>query len=116
MKKENLKRKYKFKRKLKRKSNSLHLKITPILTHLNRFFKKNRSLQIYYGYYGDSFKVELPTGSGHFATLEEVAEELSSRLIKLFAKDTEGRIEGSEGKCKNQEKVDIAVLAKLWMK
>jgi hypothetical protein len=50
-----------------------------------------KSLQVYYGYYGDSFKVELPTGSGNFATLEEVAEELSSRLIKIFAKGEEGK-------------------------
>jgi hypothetical protein len=49
-----------------------------------------RSLQIYSGYYGDSLKVECPTESGHFLTLAEVAEELSYRLIKIFAKNDEG--------------------------
>lgn len=49
-----------------------------------------KSLQVYYGYYGDSFKVELPTGSGNLVTLAEVAEELSSRLIKIFAKGENG--------------------------
>eukprot|EP00026_Physarum_polycephalum_P002385 Phypoly_transcript_02391.p1 GENE.Phypoly_transcript_02391~~Phypoly_transcript_02391.p1 ORF type:complete len:914 (-),score=147.31 Phypoly_transcript_02391:97-2814(-) len=49
-----------------------------------------KSLQIYYGYYGDSLKVELPTGSGNFVDLNGVAEELSSRLIKIFAKGEGG--------------------------
>jgi len=38
------------------------------------------SLQKFHHYYGDTFKVECPTGSGHFLTLEQVAEELSRRL------------------------------------
>lgn len=45
---------------------------------------------MYHGYYGDDFKVELPTGSGNYATLEEVAEEISSRLIKMFAQGNDG--------------------------
>ena len=35
------------------------------------------SLQKFHHYYGDDFKVECPTGSGNFVTIEQVAEELS---------------------------------------
>jgi hypothetical protein len=45
------------------------------------------ALQKYYHYYGNSFKVELPTGSGHPMTLAEVATELSRRLIRIFLRD-----------------------------
>jgi hypothetical protein len=42
------------------------------------------SLQRFYSYFGDDFKVEFPTGSGREITLQEVAVELSERLIQLF--------------------------------
>ena len=42
-------------------------------------------------YYGDSFKVECPTGSGKQMTLLEVAHELGERLIKTFLRDKDGR-------------------------
>lgn len=45
------------------------------------------SLLKYYEYYGDHFKVELPTGSGNFVTLKEAAANLSKRLINLFVLD-----------------------------
>jgi Mannosylglycerate hydrolase MGH1-like glycoside hydrolase domain/Glycosyl hydrolase family 63 C-terminal domain len=48
------------------------------------------SLQKFHHYYGDDFKVECPTGSGHYATLAEVAAELSQRLSRLFLKDASG--------------------------
>ena len=48
------------------------------------------SLQKFHHYYGDDFKVECPTGSGRYATLEEVASELAKRLSKLFLKDAGG--------------------------
>jgi hypothetical protein len=48
------------------------------------------SLQKFHHYYGDDFKVECPTGSGRYATLEQVAIELSSRLSRLFLKDDAG--------------------------
>jgi hypothetical protein len=41
-------------------------------------------LQRFHHYYGDDFKVECPTGSGQMATLEEVARDLSRRLMRLF--------------------------------
>jgi hypothetical protein len=49
------------------------------------------SLQKFHHYYGDDFKVECPTGSGHFATINEVADELSRRLSRLFLRDANGR-------------------------
>jgi hypothetical protein len=42
-------------------------------------------------YYGDSFTVECPTGSGRFLTLAQVADELAARLTRLFVRDDSGR-------------------------
>jgi hypothetical protein len=49
------------------------------------------SLQRLHHYYGDSFRVECPTGSGRLMTLWEVARELSGRLIALFLEGADGR-------------------------
>jgi hypothetical protein len=49
------------------------------------------ALQRYHHYYGDDFKVECPTNSGRFLTLGEIADELSTRLIRLFTPDEQGR-------------------------
>ena len=49
------------------------------------------SLQKFHHYYGDDFRVECPTGSGTFMTLNEVANELSERLIRLFLRGPDGR-------------------------
>jgi hypothetical protein len=49
------------------------------------------SLQKFHHYFGDDFKVECPTGSGRYLTLNEVADELSHRLIRLFVRDDGGR-------------------------
>jgi hypothetical protein len=48
------------------------------------------SLQKFHHYYGDDFKVECPTGSGRYVTLDAVATELSQRLSTLFLKDAAG--------------------------
>jgi hypothetical protein len=40
-----------------------------------------------YGYYGDEFTIECPTGSGQYMTLFEVATELSERLVSIFTRD-----------------------------
>ena len=48
------------------------------------------SLQRFHHYYGDSLKVECPTGSGVLMTLDEVATELSRRLIRLFLRNETG--------------------------
>lgn len=49
------------------------------------------SLQKFYYYYGGDFKVEYPTRSGHYATLMEIADGLSQRLLHLFTRDAEGQ-------------------------
>jgi len=49
------------------------------------------SLQKFHHYYGDDFKIECPTGSGKFITINEVADELSRRLTKLFLKGDDGQ-------------------------
>ena len=48
------------------------------------------SLQSFYSYYGDDFKVEYPTGSGQMLTLDQVARELKDRLINIFLRDEKG--------------------------
>jgi hypothetical protein len=42
------------------------------------------ALKRFHHYSGDDFKVECPTGSNHFMTLDKVAQELSSRLINIY--------------------------------
>ena len=49
------------------------------------------SLQKFHHYYGDSFKIECPTGSGQMMTLNEVAAEISRRLSRIFLRGQEGR-------------------------
>jgi hypothetical protein len=50
-----------------------------------------RALLSFYLYYGDNFKIECPTGSGHLMNLFEVAKEISDRLTRLFLRDEHGR-------------------------
>ncbi|VTR92982.1 glucosidase : Uncharacterized protein OS=Solibacter usitatus (strain Ellin6076) GN=Acid_4508 PE=4 SV=1 [Gemmata massiliana] len=50
-----------------------------------------RSLLHFYLYYGDTFRVECPTGSGVQMNLFEVAREISTRLNAIFLKDASGR-------------------------
>jgi hypothetical protein len=49
------------------------------------------SLQKFNHYYQDELRVECPTGSGRWLTLDEVAVELSLRLMRLFLRDEQGR-------------------------
>ena len=49
------------------------------------------SLQRFYHYYGDDFKVEHPTGSGRMLTIRQIADDLSERLVKIFTADESGR-------------------------
>ncbi len=48
------------------------------------------ALERYHLFYGDSFKVECPTGSGNMATLKQVANELSRRLSTIFLPNENG--------------------------
>jgi len=50
-----------------------------------------RALLQYHTYYGTSFRVECPTGSGRLMNLYEVAEEIGRRLGRIFARDASGR-------------------------
>lgn len=50
-----------------------------------------RALLQYYTYYGESFTVEYPTGSGEYLSLYDVAERISERIVSIFLKDESGR-------------------------
>ncbi len=49
------------------------------------------ALERYHHFYGDSLKVECPTGSGRLLNLNEVAREIVRRLVKIFLPDALGR-------------------------
>jgi hypothetical protein len=49
------------------------------------------SLYKFHEYYGESLKLEYPTGSGKELTLEEIADNISKRLIALFTTNEKGR-------------------------
>jgi hypothetical protein len=49
------------------------------------------SLQKFHHYYGDEFRIECPTGSGNFVSLDEAAQEIARRLTRIFLKDEHGR-------------------------
>ena len=50
-----------------------------------------RALLNFYAYYGDTFKIECPTGSGTVMNLFDVAKEISDRLTRIFLRDGSGR-------------------------
>ncbi len=50
-----------------------------------------KSLLLLFQYYGDSLKVECPTGSGVEKNLFEIAHEISDRLARIFRVDANGR-------------------------
>jgi hypothetical protein len=50
-----------------------------------------RGLLNLYGFYGEDFKVECPTGSGNRMTLFEVAHEISARLASIFLRGANGQ-------------------------
>ncbi|WP_407403569.1 MGH1-like glycoside hydrolase domain-containing protein [Chryseobacterium sp.] len=49
------------------------------------------SLQRFHFYYGNSFTVEMPTGSGSKKNLDVVAHNISNRLCSIFLKDENGQ-------------------------
>ena len=49
------------------------------------------SLERYHHFYGDSFQIECPTGSGNLMNLAQVSAELTRRLTMLFLPDATGR-------------------------
>jgi len=50
-----------------------------------------RALLQYYMFYGNTFTIECPTGSGRHMTLYQVAEELARRLASIFVRGKDGR-------------------------
>jgi hypothetical protein len=50
-----------------------------------------RALLNFYLYYGDSFMIECPTGSGKMMNLFEVSKEIADRLSRIFLRDGGGR-------------------------
>ena len=50
-----------------------------------------RALLQYYRYYGDSFMIECPTGSGVMMNLYDVSREISNRLTRIFLRDERGK-------------------------
>jgi len=49
------------------------------------------ALERYHHFYGDDLMVECPTGSGQRMNLQQVADELRTRLARLFLPDANGR-------------------------
>jgi hypothetical protein len=50
-----------------------------------------RALMSFYLFYGDTFKVACPTGSGKMMNLFQVAREIANRLTRIFLRDESGR-------------------------
>ncbi len=44
----------------------------------------------FHRYYGDDFRIECPTGSGHFVSIAEAADEVSRRLVSIFLPGPDG--------------------------
>src|SRR5262249_6719935 len=61
----------------------------PVWFPLN--FLAIESLRHLHTSFGEDFTVELPTGSGKQANLEQVADELERRLLGLFLRNAEGQ-------------------------
>jgi hypothetical protein len=48
------------------------------------------ALERYHHFYGDTLRVEFPTGSGKWMNLDEVAKELTRRLVSIFMPARDG--------------------------
>jgi hypothetical protein len=57
-----------------------------------------RALLNLYSFYGEDFKIQCPTGSGHYMTLFEVARELSRRLASTFLREPSAPASGQAGR------------------
>ncbi len=51
------------------------------------------SLRKYYEYYGDKYKYEFPAGSGNKLNLKQIANQLTSRILKIFERNDEGQFQ-----------------------
>ena len=50
-----------------------------------------QGLRRFFQYYGDSLKVECPTGSGQLVNLEDAANIITDRVVSIFRRDANGR-------------------------
>lgn len=64
------------------------------------------SLRKFYSYYGDDYKCEFPKGSGQKLNLNEIADDLSKRLLKLFKQDSKGNYNYDQGYSKELSSKD----------
>ncbi|HET7873213.1 MAG TPA: glucosidase [Terriglobales bacterium] len=48
------------------------------------------ALRRFHQYYGETLRVECPTGSGLLLNLDEIADEISRRLVSTFQRDAQG--------------------------
>jgi hypothetical protein len=48
------------------------------------------AMREYHRYYGDEFRIECPTGSGIYVSIDMAADEIARRLVRLFLPDAEG--------------------------
>ena len=64
------------------------------------------ALQKFHHYYGGTFTVEFPSGSGNMLDLWQVSQELSRRLSSIFLKDAQGNraVYGNSEKFRNDPK------------
>ena len=60
----------------------------PIWTPVN--FLLIQAMRRFHVYYGDSFQVECPAGSGNHMSLDQAADEVSRRVVSIFEKDANG--------------------------
>jgi hypothetical protein len=67
------------------------LNFTWWVNHKDRFGKNLFEGGLLGLYYGDSFCVECPTGSGNWMNLFEVGREIANRLTRIFLRDESGR-------------------------
>ena len=61
----------------------------PVWMPVNYLLIEN--LRRFYQYYGDGLTIECPTGSGIMKTLDQIADELCRRLVRLFMRGPDGR-------------------------
>ncbi len=52
-----------------------------------------QSLRKYYSYYGPTYVYEFPTGSGNKLNLNQIANEITKRLMRLFERNADGRFQ-----------------------
>ncbi|MGZ3924808.1 MAG: MGH1-like glycoside hydrolase domain-containing protein, partial [Flavisolibacter sp.] len=60
----------------------------PVWMPINYLFI--RALKKYGEFYGETVKVDYPSGSGDFLNLNEIADKLAGRLTRIFQKDENG--------------------------